>query len=175
MAEAFMSEIRIFAGTFAPRSWALCNGQMLKVNNFQALYSLLGTIYGGDGRTTFALPDLRGRAPIHWGSGPGLTPRRIAQRIGEETVTLRMDQIPAHNHPMQASTDENNRSPAVGNVPGNFSPNLFYNPGTNPSKIYDFSSDAVGYTGGSEAHDNEMPFLVLNFIICIQGTYPSRN
>jgi len=175
MAEAFLSEIRIFSGTFAPRSWALCNGQMLSIGNYQALYSLLGTTYGGDGVEKFALPDLRSRLPLHKGTGVGLTERKIGQKFGYETVTLSTDQIPVHNHPMQASADTNNCAEAVGNVPGDFSSNKFYNPGENPAQIYNFSSTAVGDAGDSEPHYNEMPFLVLNFIMCIQGTYPSRN
>lgn len=175
MSEAYLGEIRIFTGNYAPRNWALCNGQILNVSDYQALYSLLGTTYGGNGVSTFALPDMRGRLPMHQGTGPGLTQRPLGQRTGLETVALTEDQLPAHNHPMQASTSAPDQYDAVGNMlaTGGAVNTYVENPPAN--RIKDFAAQAIGYTGGGEAHENRMPFLCMHFIICIVGSYPSRN
>jgi microcystin-dependent protein len=182
--EPFLGEIRMFAGNFAPRGWALCDGQILSISQNTALFSLLGTIYGGDGRTSFALPDLRGRAPIHAGRGDGLSNRRLGSRGGVETVTLNVTQIPSHNHA------------AAGTVTASFAPPNFANsfnpteasfgapqPGTN---IYtDGASNVnmkannvnvtVGNTGGTQSHQNMAPYLTVNYIIALQGIFPSRS
>ncbi len=175
MSEPFTAEIRIFAGNFAPRGWAFCNGQLLPVSQNTALFSLIGTTYGGDGRTTTALPNLEGRAPMHPGRGPGLTARRLGQQGGVETVTLTEAQMPNHSHTMQGSTDESefdgsptptNNLPGV--VEGGAEP---YGPA---GTMQAFPDAAVQNTGGSQAHNNLQPFLVMNFIIALVGLYPSR-
>lgn len=177
MSEPFVGEVRMFAGNFAPRGWAFCDGQLLAVSQNDALFSLLGTIYGGDGRTTFGLPDLRGRTPIHAGSGPGLSPRRLGAKAGAEKVTLTVNQLPSHRHNWQATnTLASNRAP-VG------SPNTFaYAQPINTDAFRDgtpapenFSSSMVSNIGGSRSHSNLMPFLCINFIIALFGIYPSRH
>ncbi|MEP4037043.1 tail fiber protein [Pseudophaeobacter sp.] len=176
MSEPFIAEIRIFAGNFAPRSWAFCDGQLLPVSQNTALFSLIGTTYGGDGRTTTALPNLQGRAPMHPGRGPGLTARRLGQRVGAETVTLTEAQIPSHSHTGRATTTQG----APGQGPTNtaslarsrIGDNL-YNSGT--SNVVDLASASVATTGGGQAHTNLQPFLTMNFIIALQGLYPSRS
>jgi microcystin-dependent protein len=175
MAETYLGEIRIFGGNFAPRAWALCQGQILAISQYDQLFALLGTKYGGDGVTTFALPDLRGRLPVHQGQGPSLTHRYIGQRYGRETERLTSSQIPEHTHPLQASSKSATQTDAVGHVLANFDPNNFYDPGEDATKIKDFSPDAVAASGGNQPHTNIMPFSGINFIISTYGTYPDRN
>lgn len=177
MSDAFYGEIRMFAGSYAPRNWAFCNGQVLAVNEHPDLFSLVGTTYGGDGRQSFGLPEMRGRIPVHQGQGPGLTSRILGQRYGVETVQLTTDQIPAHHHPIQASTRE-----ATNSVPSNdiilaaaVSPNEIYGSTIESSNINALHDTAVNQVGGNVPHVNMMPTLCLNFIICITGVYPSRN
>ena len=167
MSEPFIAEVRIFAGNFAPRGWAFCDGQLLPVAQNTALFSLIGTTYGGDGRTTTALPNLKDRAAMHPGRGPGLTSRRLGEQGGTETVTLSEAQIPAHTHvpkgsAMPASSGSPNSSRALAS-----------------SKIYGSNSDLVALgvsnVGGGEAHNNKQPYLGLNFIIALTGLYPSRS
>jgi len=177
MAEAYIGEIRIFAGNFAPKGWALCNGQLLSIAQNTALFSILGVQYGGDGKTTFALPNMQGAAPVHQGAGQGLTPRTVGQTFGSPTVTLLTTEIPAHNHVPQgiaangntttptnaywAQTDTGGRRPV-------------------PVPLYNDTADvqmspvAVNVAGGSQPHNNMQPFLAMNFIICLQGEFPSR-
>lgn len=170
MSEPFVGEIRMFAGNFAPRGWAFCDGQLLAVSQNDALFSLLGTIYGGDGRTTFGLPDLRGRIPIHAGSGPGLSPRRLGSKGGEEKVTLTVNQLPSHTHTMQASSQAatealpQNRVPAQSDEP-------FYGV---DGPFVNFATQGALTIGGSQPHTNVMPFLCIHFIIALFGIYPSR-
>lgn len=172
MSEPFVGEIRMFAGNFSPRGWALCDGQLLAVSQNDALFSLLGTIYGGDGRTTFGLPDLRGRLPIHAGNGPGLSPRRLGAQGGAEGVTLTVNQLPSHTHePFQASTDRGNEVNPGGNVLSE-SPQISMYIEDPPSVNLDAAS--VTSVGGSQSHTNLMPFLCVNFIIALFGIYPSR-
>ena len=170
MSEPFIAEIRIFAGNFAPRGWAFCNGELKPIAQNTALFSLLGTTYGGDGRTTFGLPNLQGRAPMHPGRGPGLTARRLGQQGGSETVTLTEAQMPSHNHTLRGTG-------SIGTEP---SPqNNFW--GENTRRPYgagnsaQLSSQTINNSGGSQPHNNMQPFLVLNFIIALIGLYPSRN
>jgi len=172
MSEPFVGEIRIFAGNFAPRSWALCDGQLLAISQNQALFSLLGTTYGGDGRTTFGLPDLRGRVPIHEGTGPGLSQRNLGARSGQEKVTVTVNQLASHNHPLKASTDAGGQSSPAGNVTGE-SPSLDIYAEENPTVA--LSPDAIASVGGSQSHNNIQPFQCVNFIIALFGIYPSRN
>jgi len=175
MSEPFIAEIRIFAGNFAPRGWAFCDGQLLPVSQNTALFSLIGTTYGGDGRTTTALPDLQGRAPMHPGRGPGLTSRKLGEKIGSETVTLTEAQIPLHNHTASAnSSTANSGGPDNTKTLGRSRSGDIYQTNTTANLI-DMSSQAVSTTGGGQFHENNQPFLVMNFIIALQGLYPSRS
>lgn len=177
MADAYIGEIRIFAGNFAPKGWALCNGQLLPISQNTALFSILGVQYGGDGKTNFALPNLMGSAVMNQGAGPGLTPRTVGQKVGTQTVTLLTTEIPPHTHIPQAID-------AVGGV-DNPSGN-YWAQGPAPSRtapkppLYDptpnvqMSPVALNVTGGSMPHNNMQPFIAQNFIICLQGEFPSR-
>lgn len=175
MATPFIAEIVMFGGNFAPRGWAFCQGQLLSIAQNTALFSLLGTTYGGNGQTTFALPDLRGRVPMQQGSGPGLTPRVLGEQGGTETVTLLITQMPAHNHTAVISTKANN-GPLSDNVPtNNYWAEGSYNSATNTSMNPAAVQATIGISGGSQPHNNMQPFLALNFIIATQGIFPSRN
>lgn len=173
MSDPFLGEIRMFAGNYAPRYWAFCNGQMLAISDYNALFSLLGTFYGGDGRTSFGLPDMRGRLPVCFGQGPGLSAYAMGQKSGVETVTLTTEQIPSHSHTLAASG-------AAAAVP---SPTGALPADTTASSIslYAESADvelnaaSISEEGGGVPHSNLMPFLCVSFIICLQGIYPSRN
>jgi microcystin-dependent protein len=173
MSDPFIAEIRIFAGNFAPRGWAFCNGQLLPIAQNTALFSLIGTTYGGDGRTTTGLPNLQGRAPMHPGSGPGLTTRRLGQSGGVETLTLTEAQMPQHTHTMQATQwmalDDDPGSteyPARARGAGIYAPA--------PASIQ-MAPESLPNEGGSQTHNNMQPYLAVNFIIALQGTYPSRS
>ena len=176
MSEPFIAEIRIFAGNFAPRSWAFCDGQLLPVSQNTALFSLIGTTYGGDGRTTTALPNLQGRLPMHPGRGPGLTSRRLGQRGGVEMVSLTEAQMPNHNHTLRANTTARggaSRTPtnnSFGRVSGGFA---YVN--ASDTNLVDLSNKTLPNTGGSQPHNNMQPFLAMNYIIALQGLYPSRS
>ena len=173
MSEPFVGQIKMFAGNFAPRGWAFCDGQLLAVSSNDALFSLLGTIYGGDGRTTFGLPDLRGRVPIHQGTGPGLSPRRLGAKGGAEKVTLTVNQMPSHDHaPFNASTDTGNEANPGGNVVAE-SPSLQIYLEDAPSATMNTAS--VTSVGGSRSHDNMTPFLCIHYIIALYGIYPSKH
>jgi microcystin-dependent protein len=176
MSEAFVGEIRMFGGNFAPRNWAFCDGQLLAISQNDALFSLLGTLYGGDGRTTFGLPDLRGRIPIHKGQGPGLTNRNIGAgaRGGAEKVTVTPNQLPAHSHTLTATTQGGNESSPNAAQPAQSTIGVYLrNP--NPPSVQPLHSDTISNTGGSQSHENVMPFQCVNFVIALFGTYPSRN
>jgi len=178
MADPYIGEIRMFGGNFAPLHWTFCYGQLLAIADQQALYSLIGTAFGGDGRTSFGIPDLRGRIPIHQGSGAGLTPRARGQLFGTETVTLTVEQIPSHQHSIQATTDAPEYDSPEGMVLG--TPNdgslLYTNPTAVPSPdLSELADVAVTAEGGGVAHNNMMPTMCVSFIIALQGIYPSRN
>lgn len=177
MSEPFVGEIRMFAGNFAPRGWAFCDGQLLAVSQNDALFSLLGTIYGGDGRTTYGLPDLRGRIPIHAGSGPGLSNRRLGSKAGTEKETITVNQLPSHNHTWKATTaNASNRTPvATPNTNAYAQPLNTQVYSDNISNETGFNGSMVGNTGGSRSHTNLQPFLCIHFIIALFGIYPSRN
>ena len=165
MATAYIGEIRMFAGNFAPAGWALCNGQLLPISQYEALFNLIGTTYGGDGQSTFALPDLRSRIPMHQGNA-----HVIGETGGAEQVTLTTNQIPAHSHAPQANSGIGTQNSPGGNVWAN-SINLPYSANA-PSAAMDPA--AVGASGGSQPHDNQVPFLALNFIISLFGIFPSQ-
>ena len=173
MSDPFIAEIRIFAGNFAPRGWALCNGQLLPIAQNMALFSLIGTTYGGDGRTTTGLPNLQGRAPMHPGRGPGLTTRRLGEIGGVENVTLSEAQMANHTHQMMAS-------PSPGEIPGPGTENtLARSVGASAyaaaSNLVSFDSATMPANGGGQSHDNLQPYLTLNYIIALTGLYPSRS
>lgn len=170
MSDPFIGEITIVGFNFAPRSWAFCDGQILPINQHQALFSLLGTTYGGDGRTTFALPDLRGRVPVHPGTGPGLSTRRWGERAGVEDVTLNGAQIPSHTHQLNASNLAPNRESPEGNYPAASS----LNPYTPVDPDTEMNAGSIG-PGNGQGHQNMQPFLALNFCIALWGVFPSRS
>ena len=170
MAEPFVGEIRMFAGNFAPRSWAFCDGQLLAVAQNDALFSLFGTIYGGDGRTTFGLPDLRGRIPIHMGSGPGLTPRSLGSKTGAEEVSVTGNEVAIHSHDFSASTAAAGDSSPADNTTATPTGAFIYGTGTPVA----MNSAAITSTGSGQAHNNLMPTLCIHFIVALFGTYPSR-
>jgi microcystin-dependent protein len=165
MAQPYVGEIRIFAGNFAPAGWAFCDGQILPISENETLFQLIGTTYGGDGQSTFALPDLRGRLLLHQGNG-----FTLAETGGVETVTLTVSQIPAHGHPMLAST-----APGTQNAPSNSvtaaSPSVQLYIGDVPDS--NLAATAVGSTGGSQPHNNFQPYLCVNFILSLFGIFPS--
>ena len=167
MSEPFLAEIRIVGFNFAPRGWAFCDGQILPINQNQSLYSLLGTTYGGDGRTSFALPDLRSRTPIHRGDG-----HQLGQKSGAETVTLTAAQIAAHTHTLKASS-----SPADDAVPTNAvlaaSADLYRDP--EAGSMTALRSGTITNAGGGQAHNNMQPYITVNFAIALRGLFPSRN
>ena len=163
----------MFGGNFAPQGWAMCDGQLLSIAENDALFALIGTTYGGDGQTTFALPDLRGRIPTHAGQGPGLSARVLGESSGAENVTLTINQLPAHTHALQGSTDIAAQSPPTGNVLAQPSTIDLYRPATVPSAA--LSPNAIAPAGGSQPHDNMEPFLCITFIISLFGIFPSQN
>jgi len=181
--EPTLAEVTFFAGTFAPRAWADCAGQILPINQNQSLYSLLGTTYGGDGRTSFGLPDLRGRVVVGQGDGPGLSNRQLGQKSGQESVTLNVTQIPGHTHiPSNPTINFSSNTTLVEEAKNNAfardeldvftaapSPNTIGDMGNGSAEII------LNNTGGNRGHDNMIPYTVLRPIICIQGLFPSRN
>ena len=176
--EGFLGEIRMFAGNYAPRGWALCEGQLLSISANEALYSILGVTYGGDGRVTFGLPDLRARIPMGAGTGPGLNLRRLGEKLGAEKNVLTVDQLPAHNHNVTVKqvvvADEGDSDDPTDHYPAANGTNLYSTTisGTASSAGLTVSSENIGT---SQAINNLQPSQCVNFIICLVGTYPSRN
>ena len=172
MSEPFLGEIRMFGFNFAPNGWALCAGQLLPISQNSALFALLGTYYGGNGQTTFGLPDLRGRVPLSFGQGPGLSNYNLGQVGGEENHTLITNEMPMHNHGVSASQAANATSPA-GAFPSNDarSPVNIYSSATDGTQM---NPQMIGLAGGSQPHNNLQPYLAVNFCIALQGIFPSR-
>lgn len=168
MAQPFIGEIRMFGGNFPPQGWAFCNGQLQAIAQNDALFALIGTTYGGDGQTTFALPDLRGRLPVHQGAGLVL-----GQLAGEETHTITQTEIPSHTHPMRASGADSTQSTPVGNLTADttVAGAKIYGPFTSAAPM----AAAVANVGGNQPHENRMPYVCVSFIIALFGIFPSRN
>jgi len=191
MTNPFLAQIELFAGNFAPRGWAFCEGQLLPISSNSALFSILGTTYGGDGRTTFALPDLRGRSGMHPGHGPGLTNRKLGQKMGAETTSLNHTQLAAHTHiainrlsgiaAVQVNDLEGEEAtPASAFLASTPSGNSYYLDETDGNYLAGASGDVTGSaslvdTGYSSAYNNRQPFLGLNYVIALQGVFPSRS
>jgi microcystin-dependent protein len=174
MAEAFIGEIRMVGFNYAPRGWALCNGQTIPIQQNSALFALLGTTFGGNGQTNFALPNLQSRVPIHAGQGPGLSPYVLGQQGGFESVTLSTVQMPSHSHALNATNTNGTSFVPGGNVlaaDGNTTTAIYSNAA--PSNAMNPAS--IGATGGNQAHTNIQPYLAVYFIICLEGIFPARN
>lgn len=169
MAEPFLSEIRMMSFGFPPKGWALCNGQLLPINQNQALFSLLGTTYGGDGRVNFGLPDLRSRIPLHMGNG-----HTLGERGGEEMHTLIMSEMPTHTHQLSADGNAANNSIPLGALPANASPTSAYSQGALGAQFVGMNAAMVTNAGGSQSHENRQPYLTISFCIALQGIFPSQ-
>lgn len=173
--EPFIAEIIMFGGNFSPRGWAFCQGQLLPISSNSALFSLLGTTYGGDGRTTFGLPDLRGRVPIQQGQGPGLPSYRLGETGGSTTHTLSTTEMPSHTHGLEGEKGvASTNSPANAMLAAHDTSNA-YSPFISTNDEVAMASQSITNTGGGGSHNNMQPYLALNFIIALVGTYPSRN
>jgi microcystin-dependent protein len=176
MADPFVAEIRIFPFNFAPTGWAFCNGQLMPISQNTALFSLLGTTYGGDGKSTFALPNMEGNAPMHPGQGPGLSLHDLGEVSGSETVSLLDSEMPAHSHSLMASSSTSNRSAPGGNsfarVTSGGTP---YISGSPAPPLTNMAFEALPPAGGSQPHNNMMPYLTFNFNIALQGVFPPRS
>lgn len=176
MSEPYIGEVRIFCGNYAPFQWAKCDGQILAISKNTQLFSLLGTTYGGDGRTTFALPDFRGRIMASAGQGTGLPYYSAGDRFGQEEVTLTAAQIPAHNHPYSGSTSQaTTQYPSKGVFANPGPDSVFYEPQKELDNLLELNATSVDRAGGGGSHNNLMPYLVVNYIICLVGTYPPRS
>ena len=175
MADPFVAEIRIYPFNFAPRGWAFCDGQLLPISQNTALFSLLGTTYGGDGRSNFALPNLQGRAPMHPGQGPGLSLHDLGETGGTEKVTLLTAEIPMHSHALAASNEIGEDRQAAGEAVARSTGGALYGPvPAPPAALAALAPEALPVTGGSQPHNNLMPYLTLNFCIALQGVFPPR-
>jgi microcystin-dependent protein len=169
MSEPFLGELRIFSFASAPRGWAQCNGQLLPINQNQALFSLLGTMYGGNGQTNFALPNLQNRVPMHLGSG-----HTQGESAGEANHTLTVNEVPTHLHVAQASSAAANANAAAGNVLAVSQGNIYLNPNQTSPQLTPLHPSTTASTGGSQAHNNTQPLLVLNVCVALQGVFPSQ-
>jgi microcystin-dependent protein len=172
MSDPFIAEIRIFPFNFAPRGWAWCDGQLLPISQNTALFSLLGTTYGGNGQSTFALPNLQGKAPMHPGQGPGLSNRSLGEVGGTQTVTLLPTEMPAHNHTVNGSNGPANlQAPASDRVLGRANANVYLD---NPGGLVPMATESLAPAGGGQPHNNMQPYLTLHFNIALQGIFPPR-
>jgi microcystin-dependent protein len=171
MAQPYVGEIRMFAGNFAPAGWLFCSGQLLPISENEVLFQLIGTTYGGDGESTFALPNLQSRVPIHMGSGPDGISYQLSEAAGVESVTLTTQQIPVHNHALMVSTDSATELSPEGSLPGNSISVDLYRQGVAESAL---SPTAVTPVGGSQPHENCQPFLCINYIISLFGLFPQQ-
>lgn len=169
--DPFVAEIKIFAGNFAPTGWATCDGQLLPISQNTALFSLLGTTYGGDGKSTFALPDLSGRVPMHPGQGPGLSLHDLGEMGGSETVTLLQSEMPMHNHLVMAANQPGDINNPTGNAIARSTEGSVYGTTGNQTMM---AQNAINPTGSNMPHNNMQPYLALTFIIAMQGVYPPR-
>ncbi|MFD2368659.1 phage tail protein [Brevibacillus sp. GCM10020057] len=178
MSDQFVGEIRMFAGSFAPKGWAMCEGQLLSIAQYTALFSLLGTTYGGNGTTNFALPDLRGRAPMHFGDGPGLTRREQGEQIGSDNVRLTVNEIPAHTHQVMAADQTGTTNSPAGAVWAQAPKQGKFTKKETP--LYEATANAnmdprlIASAGNSQPHNNRQPYQSVNFIIALQGIFPLR-
>lgn len=173
MSDPYIGEIRMFGGNFAPAGWMFCDGSILPISDYDTLFSLIGTTYGGDGQTTFALPDLRGRLPIDQGQGPGLSNRIIGQPGGSESVTLLTAQLPSHNHTPLANSSAGNADTPAGTYWSGSATTPQFVPGDQANT--NMNTAAIGANGQNQPHDNMQPFLAVSFIISLFGIYPSQN
>lgn len=172
MSDPFVGEIRMFGGSFAPAGWAFCAGQLMPISENDTLFTLIGTTYGGDGQETFGLPDLQGRIPIHAGQGPGISQTyQLGEKAGVESVTLSAQQIPIHNHAFLASTNAANSTTPVNQVIAQSAQRAVYYEATTTTAL---ATTAISPVGGSQPHDNMMPYLVVTFIISLFGIFPSQ-
>jgi microcystin-dependent protein len=175
MTDQFVGEIRIFGGNFAPTGWALCNGQLLSISQNTALFSLLGTTYGGDGVSTFALPNLQGSTPLQPGQGPGLSLRDLGETGGEQTVTLLQSEMPAHTHTTQGYSSAGGQGPSNNSWAEANQRGINEYTASSPPNNVQMSPSALGTVGGNLPHNNMMPYLGLTFIIALQGIFPPRS
>ncbi|MES3151815.1 phage tail protein [Sphingomonas faeni] len=179
MGDPFLGEIKTVGFNFAPRGFAVCNGQIMQIQQNTALFAILGTSYGGNGSTTYALPDLQATTPMHWGAGPGLTPRTVGERAGAVQTSLGLAELPSHAHVLNAAalnppnTAQNVPAPTAQAMIGPSNPNMAFSDTSTPS--VSLSPSAIGMTGGSQPHENRQPLLALTFVIALQGIFPSRN
>jgi microcystin-dependent protein len=176
MTTQFIAEIRMFAGNFAPAGWALCNGQILSIANYQVLYSIIGLTYGGDGMTTFALPNLQGRVPLHVGQGPGLSDRRLGEIAGEGSETILTSMLPSHSHDVfigqNAGSSEGPANAVWAGTKGRRIGQAYNNDSLHAARMH---GNAIGSNGGGAPHNNMQPFLAINFIIALEGIFPSMS
>ena len=171
MSTPFVGEIRMFGGNFAPAGWAFCSGQLMPISENDTLFTLIGTTYGGDGQSTFGLPDLQGRLPMHMGTGPGLTTRTIGEMGGVETVTLTVNQIPIHTHAPQSDANNGNQATPQNRVWAGAAASRYSSSAPNLA----MNNTLGGNAGGSQPHDNLMPYLAISFIISLFGIFPTQN
>ena len=173
MADPFVAEIRIFPFNFAPKGWAFCDGQLMPLSQNTALFSLLGTTYGGDGKSTFALPNLQGRAPMHFGQGPGLSPHNFGETGGNGTVALSESELPAHSHAMMAQSSLATSKTPTGNTLARPGKGQTYAPSS--ANVVAMASQALAPAGSQAPHNNMMPYLTFHFCIALQGVFPPRS